>query len=381
MLTHFIAQRVEERERERKKGKAMCTTGMAAFFRKIYPYVGLASALACVYSVLNSQALNAELFSTIPKPINGTLETVVCKQMNNFGQKMQVQPTSGVSSPPPIIISSSSPTTVVSNNLVVPICAVVVDQPRRMSVMVYHISMGIPFLLTCCIGAMFCIMTSKEDVSLLNMDTYFIPDSFAPSENGDRHGGRGGGGGGGGLYTWEVVFWVYTFCVHCTLVTAVSSPVDIFDTAIIVSFSILCIMYLCRPRMSNGNGGDNSFSVSGSDVGSGGGGGGMQAMVIMVLALSTWLAFTSVPHVYESDRMWLLASLVVMDSFLLVVHLYDTLPTMYTISMGRLTYTTLVNFLIAYSYYSLKDRLQEYAHVNFGSIMSSSDNVDVWGGV
>lgn len=66
---------------------------------------------------------------------------------------------------------------------------------------------------------------------------------------------------------------------------------------------------------------------------------------------------------YESDRMWLLGIIVFLDVLLLVIHMYDSMPTMYTIIMGRLTYITLMNVSLAYSFLTLKDRLEEYVRV------------------
>lgn len=61
--------------------------------------------------------------------------------------------------------------------------------------------------------------------------------------------------------------------------------------------------------------------------------------------------------------MWLLGLLVAMDILLLVVHGYDSMPTMYTIVMGRLTFITLMNLSLGYAFIVLKDRLEEYVHV------------------
>lgn len=184
----------------------------------------------------------------------------------------------------------------------------------------------------------------------MNMDMLFIPDSYQDHvySSSSPDGGRGNG-----LYTWELVFWGYTLAVHCALILAATSPVDLFDTVTIIAFSLLCIMYLCKPRMDHQHGSDHAAGPSGTGSSS-----VFKSMVMMVLMLCTWLAFTSIPHVYEADRLWLLLCLVSLDVFLLIAHLYDSMPSMYTICMGRLTYTALMNLLVAYAFYSLKDRLQ-----------------------
>ncbi len=51
-----------------------------------------------------------------------------------------------------------------------------------------------------------------------------------------------------------------------------------------------------------------------------------------------------------------------LDGLLLLIHMYDSLPTMYTIAMGRLTYVTLGNLLFSLAYATLEDRLEEYVH-------------------
>jgi hypothetical protein len=56
-----------------------------------------------------------------------------------------------------------------------------------------------------------------------------------------------------------------------------------------------------------------------------------------------------------------------LDIFLLVVHLYDTIPTMYTISMGRLTIVALMNSIMAYAFMQLKDRLEHVVRLPYES--------------
>jgi hypothetical protein len=85
-------------------------------------------------------------------------------------------------------------------------------------------------------------------------------------------------------------------------------------------------------------------------------------VVLSCLILSTWVTFSSIPQVYEPDRAWLFLCIVLLDCLLLLVHMYDSMPTMYTIVMGRLTFVMLANLCLSYSYYSLKDRLEEYVH-------------------
>lgn len=58
--------------------------------------------------------------------------------------------------------------------------------------------------------------------------------------------------------------------------------------------------------------------------------------------------------------------MLVFDGLLLLVHMYDALPTMYTVVMGRLTYVSLVNLWLAYAFRSLDDRLSEYVQLPQG---------------
>jgi hypothetical protein len=101
-----------------------------------------------MYCVVNSQPLNAEIYSSTPFPINGTLQTIVCEQQFWLPNR---DPT-GVQQIP--VIQPATPRTT-------EVCNIVVDQPRRLKVDAYHVSMGIPFAVSCCIGALFCIITSK----------------------------------------------------------------------------------------------------------------------------------------------------------------------------------------------------------------------------
>jgi hypothetical protein len=273
----------------------MCSEGVAKIFRKTYPVIGVLSTIACLYAVSVSPPLYAELFTTTVNPVNGTIQIVECTSVPIYH------------------------------------CARVVDKQKSMDVTVYHVSMGVPFLLCCIVGTIFYVLTKKEDNNIINADLSFAPESYQPVTNGD----------GTSLYTWELIFWGYVLLVHTVLVTALTSPVDIFDTAISVLFTTLCLMFLCRPRSGNT-------------------GGGVQVAVVSTLLVCTWLTFTSIPHVYEPDRLWLLVILVLLDTLLLLVHMYDGIPTMYTIVMGRLTFISLVNLSLAYAFTTLKDRLDTY---------------------
>ena len=304
----------------------MCSDGVAKGFRRVYPAVGTVTAAVCLYAVSMSPPLHIEVYSTTSKPVNGTIQVIQCH---------------------PVIISKEGGT--------ISSCERVVDQPTRLHVDAYHLSMGIPFIACCVIGAVFCSLTKKEDSTVFNINNLFTPESYTPVGGGSAHHNEDGGGGGS-MYTWELVFWGYISITHWVLVSVLTSPSDIFDTAVSIGFTVLCLMFLCRPRGSDNNGG-------------GGGGGmiGMQGLVLSTLLLCTWLTFSSIPHAYEADRGWLFASVLVMDGLLLLVHMYDDMPTMYTIVMGRLTYVSLVNLWLSYAFYSLDDRLSEYIHVPVSS--------------
>lgn len=112
----------------------MCSEGVAKVFRKTYPVVGVLSTLACLYVVSISPPLHAELFVTTVAPVNGTLQTIECTSVPIYH------------------------------------CARVVDKDHRMDVTVYHMSMGVPFLLCCVVGTVFCTLTKKE-VSTVPNDT------------------------------------------------------------------------------------------------------------------------------------------------------------------------------------------------------------------
>lgn len=280
-------------------------------FRSSYPVIGALSTVACLYAVSVSPPLHAELYSTTVHPVNGTLQIIKC------------------------------------DTVPLPHCDRVVDQPARLHVHVYHMSMDIPFIMACLVGTVFCALTKKED-QVFSVNLLFIPDTYTPVNVRD----------GNSVYSWELVFWVYVLLVHVVLVTALTSPVDVFDTAIVVLFSMLCLMYLCRPRGNQGSSSSSSAHMSDDQLPANGG--MVQAGVLSVLLICTWLTFTSIPHMYEQDRAWLFAILLVLDALLLVVHMYDGMPTMYTIVMGRLTFVILMNVVLAYSFAALQDRLDQY---------------------
>ena len=286
---------------------AMCSEHVARTFTSSYPVIAALSTIACIYSVSTSPPLHAELYSSTVHPVNGTLQIVKC------------------------------------NTVPVVHCDRVVDQPERLHVHIYHMSMGIPFILACGVGTVFCILTRKEE-SIFSVNLLFIPDTYTPVNARE----------GSSVYTWELIFWSYVLLVHVVLVVSLTSPVDIFDTTVVVLFSFLCLMYLCRPRgdPSNDHALDNRTFNSG---------GMLQAAVLSTLLVCTWVTFTSIPHMYEQDRAWLFAVLLVLDGLLLLVHMYDSMPTMYTIVMGRLTFVILVNSVLAYSFATLQDRLDQYA--------------------
>ena len=197
---------------------------------------------------------------------------------------------------------------------------------------------------------------------LISVDLLFLVETYSmdlPSSSlgmragsgGVAGGGLGGGGRGNSLYRWECTFWIYVVAAHLVVVLMLGSPVDVFDYAVTVAFQILCIMFLCRPRQS-----DNSdFDSAANSMSS------AHLFVLSILLLVAANSFASIPHVYEADRLWALAILVVLDILLLVVHLYDHVPTMYTIVMGRLIYVVGMEGLLVAVFYCFKHRLDKYA--------------------
>jgi hypothetical protein len=128
-----------------------------------------------------------------------------------------------------------------SNGEVIPRCERVVDQPRRLRVEVYHLSMAVPFVACTAVGAIFCSLTSREGSNIFSMNLLFVPDSYSPV---GHH--LDDSGGSSPMYTWELVFWLYVLLLHCTLVPTITSPVDVFDTAVSVIVGVASIMFLCR---------------------------------------------------------------------------------------------------------------------------------------
>ena len=287
----------------------MCSDGVANAFRKAYPFLGAFTTLLCLYILSMFPPLHVELYSTSVRPINGTIQIIQCVQVTLPG---------------------------VANH-----CKRVVDQPARLQVDVYHSAMGIPFLAVCIIGAVFCSLTRKERDMVFNMNIMFTPDTYAP-----LHGGGDESSSSSSLYTWELVFWSYVLLLHVVLVVCLTSPVDVFDATVAILFGLLCFMFLCRPR------GNTNVSHGGT----------LQGIVLATLLVCVWLTFTSIPHVYQQDRLWLMAVLTSLDGLLLLIHMYDNMPTMYTIVMGRLTYVTLGNVVLSYAFATLEDRLSEYVH-------------------
>lgn len=135
----------------------MCSEGTARWFRQSYPIIGMLSTLACLYVVSTAPALHAEFFSTTVTPINGTLQILHC-----------------VEDPSQLIII----------NPLLPPCTREVDKDNRLKIEIYHLSMGLPFLLCCFVGSIFCVLAKKEESHVFSMDTLFIPETYAPSHPG-----------------------------------------------------------------------------------------------------------------------------------------------------------------------------------------------------
>lgn len=95
--------------------------------------------------------------------------------------------------------------------------------------------------------------------------------------------------------------------------------------------------------------------------GSSGGYGWKENFLLAVLVVVGANIFVSMPHAYESDRLWALMVLIGMDGLLLVIHLYDHVPTMYTICMGRLMYVIPLNICLLCMFYLFKHRLVKYS--------------------
>lgn len=242
-------------------------------------------------------------------PVNGTLESILCHKE------------------------------AVTN---IPMCEKVVDltmKPQRLKVRTYHVSMGFFFVITCCIAAVWSIMTSKENArgGIISSEINFTIDVYQQDHDYNRN----------DLYRWEVVFWMFVGAVHICLMLPLTSPVDGFDCMVICCFALLCIMYLCKPRNLE----ESAASIASPTHGA----------VLCLLLMVLWMAFTSIPHIYEADRLWLLGGVFFLDSLLIVTHVYDSIPTMYTIVMGRLIYTVSMEALVVTAFYCLKHRLSVHS--------------------
>lgn len=283
----------------------LCGLKTAAAFRSSVPLLGLASTLVCLYATSKRPALNVEFFSMMPKPVNGTMQVLDC----------------------PLSATASASA-----------CMLKVDQVHRIEVYAYRWHMALPFVGCCALGGLFGLVTFQENAQYISSDILFDLDAYVPVHQ-DRMERAS-------LYSWELVWWAYVWTLHILLVSCITSPVDIFDTGMVVGFGCLALMFLCRPR-------DGGHTEGNSRQGY------MQMVVALVLILCVWLAITSIPHAYETDRMWLLGCLLAMDALMLFVHLSDSMPTMYTVLMGRVTYMVLCNSILVYAYWVLQDRLQE----------------------
>lgn len=297
----------------------LCSLQAAAWFRSCIPFLGLVSTIGCLYAVNKRPPLSAEFFSVTSRPVNGTLQVLRCTPAVGFQQGSQSLQ-----------------------------CRLGVDTEQRLEVAAFRVHMGMLFVGCCSLGALFGMVAFKENAQYISSELLFTRDSYAPVEMRSFSHHDGSGGGGISLYSWELVWWGYIWALHIILVSCLTSPVDIFDTALVVGFSCTCLMFLCRPREGRDADGDHSSPA-----------GPFPLVVAAVLITCVWLAMSSVPHVYESDRMWLLGILLGMDALMLFIHLSDTMPTMYTVLMGRLTYTVLANGILIYTYWVLPDRLQE----------------------
>lgn len=290
----------------------LCGLQTAAAFRKSVPLLGVLTTVACYYATSKRPALNAEFFSMQPRPVNGTLQVLLCSPAQGSGDD-----------------DSTKRQTV---------CELQVDTLHRVKVVAYRWHLALPFVGCCALGALFGMVAYHDNAQYISSDILFDRDAYAPV----HHDGLEKMS----LYSWELVWWAYVWSLHIVLVSCVTSPVDIFDTALVVGFGCLALMFLCRPRENQ-------------DCGGGAQKGYMQTAVALMLAFCVWLAVTSIPHAYEPDRMWLLSILLGLDGLMLFVHMSDYMPTMYTVLMGRVTYTVLANCALVYAYWVLLDRLSE----------------------
>ncbi len=322
----------------------MCTPDVQYVFRRMHTGLCLTFCALGILLIATRPPLHVEFYMVTPKPVNGSLQVIVC----NAQVKVML-----------------------ADGTIVQHCEYQVDNIHRIQVNAYHVGMGFPCLLVCVVGCLFSVMTSKEAAAhagLMTADLLFIVQTYAGETSQGRR---------NTLYRWECVFWGYVFLVHVFAVMMLASPVDVFDCIVIVSFQQLCIMYLCRPRQANsddtecrdGGGGIGMYSLvhaeqNNSSHAGGANGTWMQAILGILLLFIAWNNFMSIPHVYEADRVWAFAILVGMDLLLLVVHLYDYVPTMYTIIMGRFLYVVVMSATILGMLYAYKHRLLLYANVD-----------------
>lgn len=324
----------------------MCSLAVQHLFHRLY--VGLCIALCAlgIFLATTRPPLHAELFVVTPRPVNGSLQVIVCQQDVKI---------------------------VLADGTTAQHCEYQVDNAHRIQAKAYHVSMGLPCVLVCIAGCCFAFTTMKE-VSvhgLMSADLLFVVSTYSMElPGGSSISGADVSSRRNTLYRWECIFWGYVFIVHLVMVVLLASPVDVFDGIVIIVFQQLSIMYLCRPRqcgddeydgggagqvvdsryslISYGSSSSSSLSTSFSLV---------QGFLMVMLVVLAWNNFASIPHVYEAERVWALGVLVVMDMLLLVVHMYDQVPTMYTITMGRLVYVILLNVCVLGMFYSFKHRL------------------------
>jgi hypothetical protein len=323
----------------------MCTPAVQLLFRRVYAGLSIALCALGIFLVATRPPLHTEVFMVTPKPVNGSLQVVMCQK------NIKVQ---------------------LADGTVTQHCEYQVDHIHRIHVDAYHVSMGLPILLVCGVGCVFALMTSKESAmhsGLMTADMLFVVGTYSPDLSSSSHHGRRNT-----LYRWECVFWLYVFVLHLIVVLMLASPVDVFDCIVIVVLQQLCFMYLCRPRQCDSTDGDEGGGYGLYSLASGSGstyeqgslsssswGQGVLVCLLLVLAFNN---FASIPHAYEEDRVWAFGVLLAMDLLLLVVHMYDHVPTMYTIIMGRMLYVIVLNVSVLSMFYMYRHRLQLYESLN-----------------
>lgn len=305
----------------------MCTICIQQAFHRLY--VGLCIALCAlgIFLVATRPPLHTELFMVQPKPVNGSLQVIMCRA----DVKIKL-----------------------ADGTVAQHCEYTVDHANRLQVTAYHVSMGVPCILVCLLGCFFALTTSKENAMhgiMSSTDLLFIVETYSMEMKSASHHHNT-------LYRWECIFWGYVFWVHLVIVLMLASPVDVFDCMVIISFQILCIMYLCRPRQCDA---ENALWEVGNKKSNSS---WFQGFVFVLLLFIAWNSFASIPHAYEGERIWSLVVLLAMDILLLVVHMYDHMPTMYTICMGRLLYTIVLNACVICMFATFHHRLVQYSEVS-----------------